>query len=62
MTKKTILILWLAVFAAGVPAGSFAQQRQSVDKIVANVGNSVILYSDVVETEQQLIMQSRMYG
>ncbi len=62
MTKKTILILWLAVFAAGVPAGSFAQQRQSVDKIVANVGNSVILYSDVVETEQQMIMQSRMYG
>ena len=62
MTKKTILILWLAVFAAGVPAGIFAQQRQSVDKIVANVGNSVILYSDVVETEQQLIMQSRMYG
>ncbi len=62
MTKKTILILWLAVFAAGVPVGSFAQERLTVDKIVANVGNSVILYSDVVQTEQQLIMQYREMG
>lgn len=58
MTKKTILILCLAVFSAG----GFAQQRQTVDKIVANVGNSVILYSDVVETEQQMIKQYRAYG
>lgn len=62
MTKKTILILCLAVFAAGAPIWSFSQQPQTVDKIVANVGNSVILYSDVVETEQQMIMQYRAYG
>ena len=62
MTKKAILTLCLALFAVGAPLKMFSQEKVTVDKIVANVGNSVILYSDVVETEQQLIMQYRMAG
>lgn len=60
MTKRTIFCL--AVFALVATVGAGAQQRQTIDKIVANVGNSVILYSDVKESEQQLIMQYREYG
>jgi peptidyl-prolyl cis-trans isomerase SurA len=62
MTKRAIILLCMAVFVAGVPVGSFAQQRLTVDKIIANVGNSVILYSDVVQAEQQLITQYREAG
>ena len=73
MTKRAILILSLAVFAV---SGMFAQElvqeqeraeeprrpRFSLDRVVANVGNSVILYSDVVETERQIIESYRRAG
>lgn len=54
MTKKTILGLCLTAMVAGISMQGYAQEKLSVDKIVANVGNSAILYSEVVETAQQL--------
>lgn len=62
MTKKTILIICLAFAAAGVPMKGLSQTPITIDKIVANVGNSVILYSDVVEMEAQLVENYRKNG
>lgn len=71
MIKKTILFVCLAAASAAaaaiLPAKGFStaqapQTQITVDKIVANVGNSVILYSDVVEMEQQLIENYRRNG
>lgn len=55
MAKRAILMICLAVAALGTVEKGFSQEKFTVDKVIANVGNSVILYSEVVEAEQQLI-------
>lgn len=60
MLKKGILAAVLALFAAG----GFTQQRRQVmlDKVVAVVGSSSILYSEVEDYAQQLTAQRRQEG
>ena len=59
MLKKVILPLALVLCMAG----TLAQTRQvMLDKVVAVVGSSSILYSDVSQYAQQLVEQRRMEG
>lgn len=59
MLKKLILPAALALFFLG----AFAQKQQvMLDKVVAVVGSSAILYSDVDEYAQQLTAQRRQEG
>lgn len=59
MLKKGMLAVALALLIAGVGA----QTRQvMLDKVVAVVGSSSILYSDVDEYARQLVEQRRMEG
>ena len=59
MLKKGILAVALALLFAG----ALAQKRQvMLDKVVAVVGGSSILYSEVDEYARQLVEQRRMEG
>lgn len=60
MIKKFITALCL--FTAAFITGAQAQDKFSVDKVVAVVGNSAILYSDLVETAEALREQRRSEG
>lgn len=55
--KKILLFAVAALAAAGASA-----QRQTVDKVVANVGNSAILYSEVDEAAKELAELYRNAG
>ena len=58
---KKVLITALAVVLAG--AGIYAQKRfVMLDKVVAVVGNSSILHSEVEQTAQQLVEARRAEG
>lgn len=60
MLKKGLLLLTVATLAL---AGSTAQKKQvMLDKVVAVVGSSSILYSEVAETAQRLKAQRREAG
>ena len=57
MLKKGIMAAALAVLAAG----AFAQKQQvMLDKVVAVVGSSSILYSEVADHARQLTAQRRV--
>lgn len=58
MLKRAILSLCAAftIFAG------YAQQKATVDKVIAVVGNSGIMYSDVYETSERIIRESRRRG
>ncbi len=59
MFRKSIIPLLLLLAAAG----AFAQKRQvMLDKVVAVVGGSSILYSDVADYARQLTAQRRQEG
>ena len=59
MLKKVMLPAALALLCAG----AFAQKQQvMLDKVVAVVGGSSILYSEVVEAATQLTAQRRQEG
>ena len=59
MLKKGIMAAALAVLAAG----AFAQKQQvMLDKVVAVVGSSSILYSEVADHARQLTAQRRVEG
>ena len=59
MLKKGIMAAALAVLAAG----AFAQKQQvMLDKVVAVVGSSSILYSEVADHARQLTAQRRAEG
>ncbi|MBR5864410.1 MAG: peptidylprolyl isomerase [Alistipes sp.] len=61
MLKKCILAMW--VVALGASAFAFADKRQVVlDRVVAVVGGSSILYSEVSQMAQQLVEQRRAQG
>lgn len=59
MMKKWMIALFAVVSLAG-PA--LAQQQVMLDKVVAVVGNSSILYSDLEEYSSRLIEQRRQQG
>ncbi|MCC8034372.1 MAG: peptidylprolyl isomerase [Rikenellaceae bacterium] len=48
-------------FISGIRPAS-AQEKFTVDKVVAVVGNSPILYSDIEEVVEQYAMERRQYG
>ncbi len=59
MLKKGLLMAMFALFALGV----VAQRKQvMLDKVVAVVGSSAILYSEVDEYARQLVAQRRQAG
>ncbi|MCD8186381.1 MAG: peptidylprolyl isomerase [Rikenellaceae bacterium] len=62
--KRILLMMglvWATTFLGGYRAG--AQERTMIgEEIVAVVGNSMILWSDVVDARQQLEMQQRQQG
>ncbi len=59
MFRKTLIVAALALLAAS----GFAERRQvMLDKIVAVVGGSSILYSDVEQYAHQIVMQRREAG
>ncbi|MBR5282350.1 MAG: peptidylprolyl isomerase [Alistipes sp.] len=61
MLKKCILAMWVVALAASAVA--FADKRQVVlDRVVAVVGGSSILYSEVSQMAQQLVEQRRAQG
>ena len=61
MLKKGMLGAAFALLVAG--AGAFAQKQQvMLDKVVAVVGGSSILYSDVADYAHQLTAQRRQQG
>ena len=43
MSMKHVITIALLIFTAAL----FAQTRQVIDKVVANIGSEVILYSDI---------------
>lgn len=55
-------MICLAVAVSGFTQKAFSQQKITVDKIIANVGNSTILYSEVEEVARQLVAQRRQEG
>lgn len=57
--KKIILVAILSLFAH---SGLKAQQTVIADKVIAVVGNSAILYSDVVEYSKQIVAEQRERG
>ena len=61
MLKKGMLGAAFALLVAG--AGAFAQKQQvMLDKVVAVVGSSSILHSEVAEYARQLTAQRRAEG
>ncbi len=65
MLKKTVLFLGTAFTAFALPAflaGVQAQERVTVDKVIAVVGNSGILYSEVYDLSQELIKDGKRRG
>lgn len=57
--KKTILLAALVLLCAG----AFAQKRQvMLDRVVAVVGNSSILYSEVDEAARRMVAERRQMG
>lgn len=62
MMKRAASILALALTAL-VAVNVFAESKKvMIDKVVAVVGNSVILYSDVDEVSKQILEMRRYYG
>ncbi len=59
--KRRILILAVALVAA-LSTGVAQQQVVIADKVVAVVGNSAILYSDVVDYSKQILAQRQEQG
>ncbi len=59
MTKKWILTLLLAVAAVSL---AMAQRQVMLDKVVAVVGNSSILHSEVAEYAARMVEQRRQEG
>ena len=59
---KTLLCLIGCLSIFFFPSRSVAQQEVMVDKVVAVVGNSMILYSDLVQTSKALAEQRRQQG
>ena len=64
MIKKAIVPLILAALAATTVSIRAAAEKKQVmlDKVVAVVGNSSILYSEVMETSQMLVERRRQAG
>lgn len=60
MLRKTVSLICLTLLC-GATAGS-AQQKVMADQVVAVVGNSAILYSDIEEMSKQLVEQRREQG
>lgn len=60
MLKRSIAALGLLILVAGVHTA--AAQKYTVDKVVAVVGNSAILYSEVMERSRELIEERRKEG
>lgn len=58
--KLTVLVCALTLSGAILPL--VGQSRFTADKIVAVVGNSSILYSDLVDTGKQLVQERREQG
>lgn len=61
MLKRAVLFL-CAGFMAALPVRTAAQQKVTVDKVIAVVGNSGILYSDVYELRDNLIKYGKRIG
>ncbi len=59
---KTLLCLIGCLSIFFFPSRSMAQQEVMVDKVVAVVGNSMILYSDLIQTSKALAEQRRQQG
>ena len=62
MSKRTVLLIGLVAAVAGVWQKGFAQERFLVDEVVAVVGNSPILYSEVSDVSKQLVEERRQMG
>lgn len=55
-------MICLTLTVSGFAQKAFSQQKITVDKIIATVGNSTILYSEVTEAAAQLAAQRRQEG
>ncbi len=63
MLKKVLLAtLTTSILLTGLCGSSYAQEKFTIDKVVAVVGNSIILYSDVEEVMEQFTLERRQYG
>ncbi len=63
MLKKAIVTAALTVcLGVGIGERIVAQEKYTVDRVVAVVGNSAILYSDVEATAQMLVERRRQEG
>ena len=62
MIKRAILVITVLTLAAGTAYKATAQEKFTIDKIAAVVGNSIILYSEVEEFSRQLTEMKRERG
>lgn len=62
MTKKAIFMICMALMVAGLSQKTYSQQKITVDRVIANVGNSTILYSEVSDAAAQLAAQRLQEG
>lgn len=60
MFKKTLTLICVATLS--LAASTLAQEQFMADKVVAVVGNSAILYSDIVDMGRQIDMQREKDG
>jgi peptidyl-prolyl cis-trans isomerase SurA len=60
--KRTGIYFAATMLALGTMTAARSQQRMIADEVVAVVGNSMILYSDVVGTMRELVEQQRLSG
>lgn len=60
--KSKIVLPALLVCALGSSSRMVAQEKFTADKVVAVVGNSVVLYSDVVAMQDMLVAQQKESG
>ena len=60
--KPGLLLSALAALLCLVAGSAAAQSQVMADKVAAVVGNSMILYSDLVQTSKSLIERRRQQG
>lgn len=62
MTKRVIFTMFLAALTLGTAGTALSQEKFTIDKIVARVGNEPILYSEVVRSMQDMEQRRREEG
>lgn len=60
--KRTLAGVCAGILAVAGICGAIAQQQVTIDKMVAVVGESVVLYSDLVEAKQMIAEEYRQQG